>query len=228
MRFEQLSVPAYGPFTAFDLQLPVGGSDFHLIYGPNEAGKSSLLRAIRDLLYGIHGQTTDNFRHAYKDLRIAGSIAASDGRRLRFQRRKGNKDTLLDADGQPLPDDALSVFLGNVDQDFFSSLFGLGADELREGAEALLQGRGEVGQALFSASLAGTPVHRVLEQLDAEARAHLQWSQHQERHAAPGRQRPRSAPASKPAGQRSPGGMGRGAGGCWRRRRTTATSSTPT
>ena len=171
MRFEQLSVPAYGPFTAFDLQLPAGGSDFHLIYGPNEAGKSSLLRAIRDLLYGIHGQTTDNFRHAYKDLRIAGSIAASDGRRLRFQRRKGNKDTLLDADGQPLPDDALSVFLGNVDQDFFSSLFGLGAEELREGAEALLQGRGEVGQALFSASLAGTPVHRVLEQLDAEARA---------------------------------------------------------
>jgi uncharacterized protein YhaN len=171
MRFEQLSVPAYGPFTAFDLQLPVDGSDFHLIYGPNEAGKSSLLRAIRDLLYGIHSQTTDNFRHAYKDLRIAGSIAASDGRRLRFQRRKGNKDTLLDADGQALPDDALSAFLGNVDQDFFSSLFGLGADELRQGAEALLQGRGEVGQALFSASLAGTSVHRVLEQLDADARA---------------------------------------------------------
>ena len=106
MRFEQLSVPAYGPFTGLDLDLPAGGSDFHLIYGPNEAGKSSLLRAIRDLLYGIHGQTTDNFRHAYKDLRIAGRIAASDGRRLRFQRRKGNKDTLLDADGLALPDDA--------------------------------------------------------------------------------------------------------------------------
>jgi len=83
------------------LELPADGGDLHLIYGANEAGKSSLLRAIRDLLYGIHGQTAENFRHAYKDLRIAGSIVASDDRRLRFQRRNGNKETLLDADGQP-------------------------------------------------------------------------------------------------------------------------------
>lgn len=173
MRFEHLSVPAYGPFTGFELRLPTGGRDFHLIYGPNEAGKSSLLRAIRDLLYGIHGQTDDNFLHDYRSLRIAGAVAAADGRWLRFQRRKGNKDTLLDSDGQPLPDDSLAPFLGRVDRDFFTTLFGLGAEELRAGAEALLQGRGEVGQALFSASLAGTPVHRTLDALEGEARAIL-------------------------------------------------------
>ena len=171
MRFEQLSVPAFGPFTKFELSFPTTGRDFHLIYGPNEAGKSSLLRAVRDLLYGIDSRTTDNFLHAYKDLRIAGSIAAADGRQLRFQRRKGNKDTLLDAHGQALPDDALSAFLGNVDRDAFDTLFGLGAEELRQGAETLLQGRGEVGEALFAAHLAGTPVHHILDQLEADARA---------------------------------------------------------
>ena len=75
MRFTRLAVPAFGPFTRFVLELPAAGADFHLIYGPNEAGKSSLLRAIRDLLYGIHGQTPDNFLHDYKVLRIGGTIA---------------------------------------------------------------------------------------------------------------------------------------------------------
>ncbi|AGA91152.1 hypothetical protein Thimo_2416 [Thioflavicoccus mobilis 8321] len=170
MRFERLEIPAYGPFTGFALDLPGEGADFHLIYGPNEAGKSSLLRAIRDLLYGIHAQTPDNFIHDYKDLRIAATIAAGDGRRLSFQRRKGNRNTLLDARGEPLPDDTLAAWLGVVDRDFFTIVFGLGAEELRRGAEALLHGHGELGQALFSASLAGTPVHRILAALEEEAR----------------------------------------------------------
>lgn len=171
MRFERLSVPAFGPFTGLELRLPAGPADLHLIYGPNEAGKSSLLRAIRDLLYGIHAQTPDAFRHDYKDLRIGGTLVAADGRRLDFQRRKGNRSTLLDEAGNALPDDCLTGLLGGVDRDFFSTLFGLGADELRRGAAALLQGQGEVGQALFSASLAGTPVHGILESLENEARA---------------------------------------------------------
>lgn len=173
MRFRRLAIPAYGPFTDLALEFPKGecGADFHLIYGGNEAGKSSLLRAIRDLLYGIHAQTADNFLHDYRDLRISAEIENGAGQRLMFQRRKGNRNTLLDAAGQALPDDALAPFLGPVDRDFFTTMFGLGSEELRQGAHDLLQGKGDLGQALFSASLAGTPVHRVLETLEAEARA---------------------------------------------------------
>jgi len=170
LRFERLSIPAFGPFTEVAFGFPAAGGDFHLVYGPNEAGKSSLLRAIRDLLYGIHGQTPDDFLHDYKALRIAGTLCRQDGTRLAFQRRKGNRNTLLDESGSPLPDDALTPFLGAVDRDYFTTMFGLGAAELRQGAADLLQGKGDLGQALFSASLAGTPVHRVLESLDAEAR----------------------------------------------------------
>lgn len=170
MRFDRLAVPAFGPFTDFALEFGAGKSDCHLIYGPNEAGKSSLLRAIRDLLYGIHGQTPDNFLHDYQKLKIAGRICNSAGQRLSFQRRKGNKNTLLDETGNVLPDEALAGFLGVVDRDFFTTMFGLGTEELRQGAEALLHGQGELGQALFSASLAGTPVHRILEALETEAR----------------------------------------------------------
>lgn len=169
MRFKRLHIPAFGPFTNLELTFPTGKRDFHVIYGRNEAGKSSLLRAIRDLLFGIHGQSADNFLHDYKNLRLQGEIVNRAGVELTFQRRKGNKNTLLDGDGNSLPDSALAPFLGTVDAAYFSSMFGLGNKELHEGADALLRGEGEVGKALFSASMGGTPIQKVLESLNQEA-----------------------------------------------------------
>lgn len=169
MRFDRLHIPAFGPFTDLELKFPAQGGDLHVIYGSNEAGKSSLLRAFHDLLFGIHGQSPDNFIHDYKKLRIMGEIVSRAGERLTFQRRKGNKNTLLDVNGNELPDNALSPFLGNVDQEYFSTMFGLGTKELREGAEQLLLGKGDIGNALFSASMGGTPVQLVLAALTEES-----------------------------------------------------------
>lgn len=169
MRFRRLHVPAFGPFTNLDLRFSDHPCDLHVIYGANEAGKSSLLRAIRDLLFGIHGQSPDNFLHDYSALRIRGEIVNRAGTQLTFQRRKGNKNTLLDAEGNPLSDDALLPFLGGVDQSYFSAMFGLGARELRDGAQQLLRGEGDLGNALFSASMGGTPIEKILEVLAAEA-----------------------------------------------------------
>ena len=169
MRFHQLDIPAFGPFKDLKLSFPSNGGDLHLIYGENEAGKSSLLRAIRDLLFGIHGQSPDNFRHDYTSLRLRGEIENRAGAKLIFQRRKGNKTTLLDEGGSALADTALLPFLGGVSQAYFSTMFGLGSSELRDGAQQLLKGEGEIGSALFSASLGGTPVQHVLEALVAES-----------------------------------------------------------
>ena len=70
MRFQRLQIPAFGPFTNLDLRFSDQPGDLHVIYGANEAGKSSLLRAMRDLLFGIHDRSTDNFLHDYRELRI--------------------------------------------------------------------------------------------------------------------------------------------------------------
>lgn len=169
MRFERLCIPAFGPFTDLDLLFPSQGGDLHVIYGPNEAGKSSLLRAFRDLLFGIYRLSPDNFMHESQKLRIKGEIVSRSGERLTFQRRKGNKNTLLDANGNELPDNALNTFLGSVDQEYFSTMFGLGMSELRDGAEQLLRGKGDIGNALFSASMGGTPIQLVLAKLTEEA-----------------------------------------------------------
>ncbi len=169
MRFQRLHIPAFGPFTNLELSFPSAENDLHVMYGENEAGKSSLLRAIRDLLFGIHGQSPDNFLHDYKDLRLVGEIENRAGERLVFQRRKGNKNTLLDQNEKTLLDGALRPFLGSVDLAYFSAMFGLGGSELREGAAQLLAGEGEIGNALFSASLGGTPIQRVLDALVEES-----------------------------------------------------------
>lgn len=169
MRFRSIQIPSYGPFTDFTLDLPKGANDFHLFYGPNEAGKSSLLRAIRALLFGIPGQTGDNFLHDYKKLRILAKLEDSNGNPHIFQRRKGTKNTLLDADSNPMLDADLQHMLGVVDERYFDSMFGLGSEELRQGADDLLRGEGRLGEALFSASLGGTPVDRVIQALEAEA-----------------------------------------------------------
>ena len=53
MKILELALHAFGPFTDAVLDLSAGQEGLHLIYGPNEAGKSSALRALRQALFGI-------------------------------------------------------------------------------------------------------------------------------------------------------------------------------
>lgn len=134
-----------------------------------EGQQATAMEEVRAIIFGIHGQSPDNFLHDCKKLRIRGDIVSRAGERLAFQRRKGNKNTLLDAAGNELPDNALGPFLGTVGQEYFSAMFGLGTRELREGAQQLLSGKGDMGNALFSASMGGTPVQLVLAALTDES-----------------------------------------------------------
>lgn len=168
MRFDSLDIPAFGPFTGFGLEFPSVKYDVHLIYGQNEAGKSSLLRAINQLFFGIPSRTGDNFLHGNTKLLIGAAI--SDGSNsLTFFRKKGNKNTLLDAGQNTLADSALDPFLGSVNEEFFSHMFGLDTESLRAGAADLLSGKGDLGTILFSASLGGSPIDDAIKKLETEA-----------------------------------------------------------
>lgn len=61
MKIIELRLSAFGPFTNRVLDLSAGDQGLHVIFGPNEAGKSSALRAIYALLYGIPAQTADAY-----------------------------------------------------------------------------------------------------------------------------------------------------------------------
>jgi uncharacterized protein YhaN len=170
MKILELQFLAFGPFTNLCLDLSAGNHGLHVLFGPNEAGKSSALRALRALLYGIPNQTSDNFLHDNPKLRLGGRLRHSDGTELCVVRRKGLKNTLLGLDERPIPDSALGKFLAGVSQELFSTMFGLDHPALRHGGEEILQGGGEVGQSLFSAALGGVSLRHIQQSLDNEAR----------------------------------------------------------
>jgi uncharacterized protein YhaN len=170
MKILELQLLAFGPFTNLCLDLTAGAQGLHVLFGPNEAGKSSALRALKALLYGIPHITSDNFQHDNQKLRLGGRLCHSDGTKLSFIRRKGQKNTLLGPDECPLPDASLSAFLSGVSAELFSTMFGIDHAALRRGGEEILQGGGEVGQTLFSAALGGINLRQVQQDLDSEAR----------------------------------------------------------
>ncbi|MBI4777125.1 MAG: AAA family ATPase [Deltaproteobacteria bacterium] len=169
MRLCRIDLQAFGPFSDLSLDLSGGREGVHIIYGPNEAGKSSALRALSSLLYGIPRDTSDNFIHANPDLRIGACLRRSDGTEVRFIRRKGNKNTLLDAGENPLDDRTLEPFLGGVPLEIFKTMFGISHSELVRGGNEIVAGGGDLGEALFSAGMGGARLRRILEDLDSEA-----------------------------------------------------------
>lgn len=60
MKILKVNLIAFGPFTETVLDLSEGEEGLHIIYGPNEAGKSSALRALRQMLYGIPDRSADD------------------------------------------------------------------------------------------------------------------------------------------------------------------------
>jgi chromosome segregation protein len=168
MRLLILDLERYGPFSGRSLTFRPDAK-LHVVYGPNEAGKSSSLAAITDLLFGIERQTSYDFLHEGKELRIGATITARDGRHLTFRRRKGNKNTLIDASDRPLGDDALLPFLGNLSREVFCHAFGLSPIGLRQGAEEMLKSDGDVGASLFAAASGLRGLTELRRNLDDEA-----------------------------------------------------------
>ena len=168
MKIRALNLAAFGPFSERELVFDEVG--LHIVYGPNEAGKSSALRGLKALLYGIDERTLDNFNHANDKLRIYGHLQNADDRELAFGRRKGRKNTLLSPDGEALDEQALAPYLQGVTPELFESLFGIDHQALVQGGNEILEQKGEVGQALFSASLGSHTLHAVLGDLDDSAK----------------------------------------------------------
>lgn len=171
MKILGLHLKAIGPFTDFELDLSGGNRGLHLIYGPNEAGKSSTLRALNYLLFGFPKQLDDDFLHPYRSLRVGARLVNDAGDELVCIRRKAIKNNLRAADDQEvLPEDALRKFLGPLDRNMFTTFFGIDHPALVRGGRAMLEGEGDVGELLFSGS-GLAHLHAIGKQLEEQAGA---------------------------------------------------------
>ncbi len=168
MRIKWLDLKAYGPFSDRRLDFSAARPGLHIVYGPNEAGKSSSLRALQALLFGFPVRSGDNFLHPYDQLLVGGCLQGEDGRELIFYRRKRAKNSLFDQNDKPLDPAVLTPFLRGLEPDLFSTFYGIDHDTLIRGGQGILERQGEVGQALFAAGAGLASLKGILEGLEKE------------------------------------------------------------
>ncbi|MGY6704969.1 AAA family ATPase [Roseinatronobacter sp.] len=156
MRLDALGLTAYGHFTDAKLSLPApasGAPDLHIVFGPNEAGKSTLLAAWLDLLFGFPNQTQYDFLHEKRALRVQAQLRDVSGKAYALARIKGNVNTLLDAaTDQPVADTVLASLLGGLDRASYTTMFSLDDATLVKGGDSILASEGDLGQLLFQAT----------------------------------------------------------------------------
>lgn len=166
MRIERLDLIAYGVFD--DHSLDLKGPGVHLVHGPNEAGKSTTLSALDQLLYGMDHNARYAFRHGNRT-RLGARLSAAGGVALEIIRQKKRKNALVDADGTPLTEEALVPFLGGVDRRTFTTEIALNSKELRRGGELLASGEGDMAQ-LLAAARSGLRLNAALKKIEERQR----------------------------------------------------------
>lgn len=179
MNLLELHLTAFGPFTNRVLDFSDSGQPAPLVmvYGKNEAGKSSALRAMEDFRFEIPARSGDDFVHHKTKLRIGAKVADRTGTIHHLVRRKGNKDTLLSysedfsAELAPTSEAVAMMLTAGLNRDEFKTMYGLDHARLREGAQELLKGSGNVGSALFTAASGAKSIGQLLSQLEERSKA---------------------------------------------------------
>ena len=173
MRFAELELLRYGHLE--DCHLRFAGEqpdlqpDLQIVFGANEAGKSTIMAAIGDLLFGFPHSTPYGFRFDKQLLRVGARLQA-DGIDVVCRRKKGRVGTLLDGQDRPLAEDGLTGMLAGYDSESFQRMFSLDHARLRQGGRAILEAQDDIGQAIFAAGSGLIGVAAVLAGLEEEAR----------------------------------------------------------
>ena len=140
MKITGIRVDSFGTWR--DLKIDDLSQNLNVFYGPNEAGKTTLLEFIRCVLYGL----TDSRRHYLASTRGAtggeldlitprGPITVE--RSFAYSDRNGPEGTagtlqVFDKSAHPIEEFALSEALHNVQEGVFSRVFAVGLRELQE------------------------------------------------------------------------------------------------
>ena len=141
MQITDIEIARFGVWR--DLTLPLAGPGLNLLYGPNEAGKTTLMRFVRGVLYGYEPFSTHGFRERNGE---AQSTAGWDGTLFaeidgaphvlrRFSEAGGDpRGTLIvtDPDGETHGEEWLHDRLGGLSETLYRNVYALGIYELQE------------------------------------------------------------------------------------------------
>jgi len=176
MRLRRLDLVRYGHFEgqSLDFGAATGDCDVTVVYGPNEAGKSTAFTAWLDLLYGFPPRNTPYaFRFDRKDLLVGAEIEV-DGGTLTLQRTPKKTGSLTDGDGRGLPEHVLATHLHGLDRDAYRTRFSLNDAVLRSGGEEIAAAKGDLGRLLHAGTSGLSGLSQALEDVQSDVDAFYQ------------------------------------------------------
>jgi uncharacterized protein YhaN len=152
MRIRELEIDRFGVWR--DVSLPMNTQGPTVLYGPNEAGKSTLLRFIRGVLYGFRPQDERSPGPQGGPVACAGSLLLEQGGqdyRLRRVSEPGSRGR-LEINGRRVSDEdeLLHRLVGGASEALFTNVFAIGLNELQQ--LATLNGE-EVARHIYGLSL---------------------------------------------------------------------------
>jgi uncharacterized protein YhaN len=132
MKLRSLKLERFGHFQGATLKFSDG---LQLLWGRNEAGKSTLVAALRALLFKYPPGQYD-FRFPDATLAISAQLQFADGS-LAEVRREKNKGWKGKRDEENFPDEQFREKLGRPSQELFANVFAFGLEELARGSESI-------------------------------------------------------------------------------------------
>jgi uncharacterized protein YhaN len=169
MRLRQLNLDVFGHFSGHQYDFGDRSEcDFHILYGPNEAGKTTTMEGYLRLLYGFPLRERYAFQHQRKNLQVSGLLEI-DGDARQITRLPSSNGALVDAHGNPLPEATFSRHLGGMSERDYRALLCLDDHTIEQGGEEIASSKGDIGHLLFSAAAGVADLSQVLDAVRSKA-----------------------------------------------------------
>jgi len=138
MRITDLEVDGFGIWK--DLRLDGFSDHVHVFYGPNEAGKTTLLEFVRSIFYGFSTQRCSRYVPPLSGNTAGGGVRVTGAHGTFLISRHADRIhelpvgrlCITGADGVTHSKPLLNELLSNIDEPTFNNVFAIGLDELQE------------------------------------------------------------------------------------------------
>jgi uncharacterized protein YhaN len=153
VRLKKLKIENYGVLKNKEFIFP--DNNIIIIFGPNEAGKTTFLHSMRESLFGFKAKLNP---YQFDDTTMSSEVnlILHDGREVHYRRIRARKTPVVGeivGSGIELDEDRLFQLFGNINSEIYWNIFGFSLSELTQGEESLKNK--EITEVLYSSGMGG-------------------------------------------------------------------------